>query len=191
MVEVRRSKEMRTSGEHHRPTIASAWPLLLVVQGCSNFIEIKCPPPTAGPVYAYKDCREAFKLYATEWSFKLTESIEGLQRLAKVSAGQELGTKVVKLAQELDQTNIALQNEYVAACSLFNTGPCDPKVRDRYYDEIRAIREQNERLRVIYAKVQELEKAPTPPKTLAIDPRLKTVGDIEDILSSMRAGGVR
>ena len=89
-----------------------------------------------GPVYIYKDCREAFKIYTTEWSFKLTESIEGLKKLAKVSAGQEFGNKAVKLAQEFDQINVAMQNEYVAACSLFNTGPCDPDVRERYYKEI-------------------------------------------------------
>lgn len=42
--------------------------------------------------------------------------------------------------------------------------PCDPSVRERYYAEITAIREQNERLRVIYAKVQDLKIAPVPPK---------------------------
>lgn len=183
----RREAVIRSLGRRALQKSGPALVALLGISGCSNFVEIKCPPPAIGPVYGYKDCREAFKIYATEWSFKLTEAVETLGKLGKVSAGQEFGAKVVKLAQDLDQENVALQNAYVAACMLFNTEPCNPKVRERYYDEIRAIREQNERLRTIYAKILELEKAPTPPPTLAVDPRLRTVRDIEDALVSMKA----
>ncbi|MEK6681454.1 MAG: hypothetical protein AABY79_05755 [Nitrospirota bacterium] len=179
---------------------------LFVIQGsCSKFIVTECPPPTVGPVYIYKDCREAFKIYTTEWSFKLTESIEGLKKLAKVSAGQEFGNKAVKLAQEFDQINVAMQNEYVAACSLFNTGPCDPNVRERYYKEIEAIREQTTQLRMVYAKVQDLMKTPIPAKVevkeekarvevrekeAKIDPRLETLKAIEDILTTIKSSSL-
>ena len=33
------------------------------------------------------------------------------------------------------QVNLGLQNEYVAACTVFNTNPLDPSVRERYYAE--------------------------------------------------------
>lgn len=157
-----------------------------VGSACSNFVEFKCGPSGPGLVYGYKDCREAYKIYATELSFKLSLSVEGLQKVAKANANTELGEKVVKLAQDLDQTNIASQNQYVATCQLFNTGPCDPVTRERYYDELRKIREENDNLREIYAKVERLVKEPAPPRTLAIDPRVRIADEIEEVIRRSR-----
>lgn len=40
------------------------------------------------------------------------------------------------------QVNRGLQNEYVGCLYSFEYYPCDPSVRERYYAEITAIREQ-------------------------------------------------
>lgn len=42
------------------------------------------------------------------------------------------------MIDNLDQVNLGLQNEYIAACTVFNTNPLR-SFRERYYAEITAI----------------------------------------------------
>jgi hypothetical protein len=83
--------------------------------------EVTCPDGSKARVL--KDPTDAFELYAKEWTTKFDVVLNTLNQL-NVSAGAEVKSKIVKLFDNLNYVNAALQEMYKNSYLTFASTPC-------------------------------------------------------------------
>lgn len=100
--------------------------------------EISCPDNSKALVL--KNPGDAFQLYAKEWTGKFSVVIDILKQL-EVSADAEVKNKIVRLYDNLNYVNAALQEMYKNSYLTFAATPCNPSAQEekRRMDNILAV----------------------------------------------------
>lgn len=83
--------------------------------------EVTCPDGSKARVL--KDPTDAFELYAKEWTGKFNVIVDALKQI-NVDAGVEVKSKIVKLSDNLNYVNAALQEMYKNSYLTFAATPC-------------------------------------------------------------------
>jgi hypothetical protein len=115
--------------------------LTLVGFGCSGSISQTCPD--GEPVNILRNIEDAYPAYVREYDTTLSAATKVV---ADVQVAGTLKTKAVRLQQELDQANIALQAQYRTTVIALQTTPCDQKVREKAIDFLTDVKSQTKRL---------------------------------------------
>lgn len=86
-----------------------------------KWVNIKCPDGTTGRIL--KDPLDAFKYYATEWTTKFEFVLKILEN-DQVTVKPEVQNKVVKIFENLNYVNGAIQEMYKNTYLTFAATPC-------------------------------------------------------------------
>jgi hypothetical protein len=100
--------------------------------------EISCPDGSKALVL--KNPADAFQLYAKEWTGKFGVVVDTLNQL-KVGADAEVKNKIVKLFDNLNYVNAALQEMYKNSYLTFASTPCSEPAQEekRRMDNVLAV----------------------------------------------------
>jgi hypothetical protein len=115
--------------------------LTLVGFGCSGSMSQNCPD--GEPVNILRNIEDAYPAYVREYDASLSAATKVV---ADVQVAAALKTKAVRLQQELDQANIALQTRYKTIAIALQTTPCDQKVREKAIDFLTDVKSQTKLL---------------------------------------------
>jgi hypothetical protein len=86
-----------------------------------KWVEIKCPDGTTGRIL--KDPADAFKYYAKEWTTKF-EFVLKLLNEDQVTVKPEIQNKIVKIFENMNYVNGAIQEMYKNTYLTFAANPC-------------------------------------------------------------------
>lgn len=112
--------------------------LSILFISCSPMREGFCDNTKTEKYFVYKNPQKFYPQFANDWEMALKSTVDILNRIdtAKgIKAGGDLSMKrkVVQLREKLNQENIYMENLMKSAFIAYNTSPCDPTTKHRYF----------------------------------------------------------
>lgn len=110
-----------------------------VVFSCQHLIVIPCPPDGT-PVTVLRDPIEAYPVYAVSYSVGVTASLSKIAEILndpKISV--EVKGQLTEFRDKLNQESATIENVLKTSFMGFQTRPCDPINRDKFWEIQKAV----------------------------------------------------
>ena len=118
--------------------------LLLLVMGCSNLRELKCPP-NGEPVIVLEDISLAYPVYASAYDLNLKSALKLGEEFSS-SADINFREKITKFREDLNQESSRIQMLLQTALLGLQTTPCDKDARRSFSSILARINENSLKL---------------------------------------------
>lgn len=115
--------------------------LTFTLIGCSGSMSQTCPD--GEPIYILRNIEDAYPAYVREYDASLSAAEKAV---SGAEVGATIKTKAVRLREELDQANIAIQEQYKTVVIALQMTPCDKEVRNKAMDFLVDIKSQTKRI---------------------------------------------